>query len=343
MSRAKVDDRTAPHPMLVRAREVLELEAQGILHVQARLGMGFVRAVELMAPGAGRVIVCGIGKSGIIGRKISATLNSTGTPSFFLHPVEAAHGDLGQAGARDIVLALSNSGETGELNALLPSLKAIGCRIIALTGNPASTLGRQSDLVIDVGVVGEACPLGVAPTASSTAMLAVGDALAVVLAEQKRFSLKDFKRIHPGGLLGKRLAGRVRDLLREGAAVPSIGTGASMEAAVREIDRGRLGAAVVVDARGRLAGIVTDGDVRRMLVRHPGKRPDEIRAAEVMSRRPRRVRPDTPAYDALNLMEQHQITVLPVVDAARRVTGMLHLHDILGKGEFKFLGGPPAD
>jgi arabinose-5-phosphate isomerase len=326
----------AASAILRRAAEVLEIEAQGLLGLKERLGESFVQATQLIAGAEGRVIVCGIGKSGIIGRKISATLNSTGTRSLFLHPVEAAHGDLGQVSSKDIVIALSNSGETEELNLLVPSLRRIGCRIIAFTGNPGSALARLSDLVIDVGVAVEACAMGLVPTASTTAMLAAGDALAVVLLEHNRFSPQDFRRLHPGGLLGKRLAGRVKDLLRLDAPIPRVYESASMQAAIMEIDRGGLGAVVVVDAGERLTGIITDGDVRRMLVRHPSRPAADIGVAAVMSRNPQRLGLESPAYDALNLMEERQITVLPVTDAAGLVLGMLHLHDILGKGEFKF-------
>jgi arabinose-5-phosphate isomerase len=346
MTRESLAESQTPQHILDRAAEVLALEAQGILGVRERLGESFVKAIEMISGAGGRVIVSGIGKSGIIGRKISATLNSTGTRSFFLHPVEAAHGDLGQVDPHDVVLALSNSGETKELTALIPSLRAIGCRIIALTGAPGSTLARLSDLVLDVGVAVEACPLNLAPTASTTALLAAGDALAVVLLERNRFSPQDFKRLHPGGLLGRRLSSRVSDLIRIGGPVPAVSEGASMQSAVSAIDRGRLGAVLVTDGRGCLAGIITDGDVRRMLVRHPSRNPSDLRAVEVMSRNPLRLPADAPAYDALNLMERHQITVLPIADPDGRVLGILHLHDILGKGEFEFSGAagtePPA-
>ncbi len=325
--------------ILAKALEVLEIETQGLQRLKEGLDSRFVEMVRTISRSKGRVVISGIGKSGLIGRKISGTLNSTGTRSLFLHPVEALHGDLGQVSPDDVLIALSNSGETGEINTLIPSIRAIGCKIIAFTGAPGATLSRLSDIVIDVAVPREACPLGLAPTASSTAMLAMGDALAVVLLEQKQFNSEDFRKIHPGGLLGRRLASRVEDLMGTGAVLPVVNEKQTMDAVVQEIDRGGLGAALVLDKRHALVGIVTDGDVRRMLARHPHGTLAETRAAEVMTRAPRSVTPETPTYDALNLMEQHQITVLPVTDRAGRVVGILHLHDILGKGRFKFSAG----
>jgi len=284
----------------------------------------------------GRVIVSGIGKSGIIGRKISATLNSTGTRSLFLHPVEAMHGDLGMVCADDVFLAMSYSGETDELNILLPSIRNIGCTVIALTGNPASTLANHSDIVIDVGVEKEACPLGLAPTASTTALLAMGDALAVVLINKKQFKTSDFKRFHPGGALGQRLSSQVKDIMFTGDAVPIAATSIGMQKAVEEMDRHGLGALIVVDEDQRLAGIITDGDLRRLIARQ--KPVFEQSLTAVMTPSPLHASSQTPAYDALNIMEQHEITVLPIIDRDRRVLGILHLHDILGKGEFKFNG-----
>jgi arabinose-5-phosphate isomerase len=322
--------------ILRRAAEVLQIEAQGILRVMGRLDEGFAALVRRIAGSPGNVIVSGLGKSGLVGRKISATLNSTGTRALFLHPVEARHGDLGQVSPGDMLIALSSSGETAELNALVPSIRRIGCGVAALTGDPQSTLARQSDIVIDVGVDCEACPMGLAPTASSTAMLAMGDALAVVLLECKPFDSEDFRRIHPGGFLGRRLASCVNDLMISGQDVPRIAPGATMAAAVAEIDRARLGAVLVVDDQQRLLGIVTDGDVRRMVMRHPDRRAREIGVGEVMTPSPRSVAAGEPTVKALNLMERHQITVLPVTDPSQGVVGILHLHDILGKGDFTF-------
>lgn len=322
------------------AREVLQIEADGILKLIDHLDHRFDQMVQTILTTNGRVIVSGIGKSGIIGRKISATLNSTGTRSLFLHPVEAMHGDLGMVCPDDVFLAMSYSGETDELNILMPSIRNIGCTAIAMTGNPASTLAKNSDIVIDVGVEKEACPLGLAPTASTTALLAMGDALAVVLINKKQFKTSDFKRFHPGGALGQRLSRQVKDIMFSGEAVPTVTTSASMQDAVEEMDRHGLGALIVVDSNLRLAGILTDGDLRRMLAQ---KKPvfDQSLTA-VMTPSPLHAYSQAPAFDALNLMEQHEITVLPIIDNAHRVMGILHLHDILGKGEFKFNGHDPA-
>ncbi len=318
------------------AIDVLKIEAEGILALAERIDGRFSQMVDLVVSATGRIIVGGIGKSGIVGRKIVATLNSTGTRSLFLHPVEAMHGDLGMVCPDDVFLALSNSGETDELNLLLPSIRSIGCKIIAFTGNPRSTLARHSDIVIDTGVAREACPLGLAPTASTTAQLAMGDALAVVLINRKSFKTDDFRRFHPGGTLGHRLKGMVGELMLTGHAVPLVAVGTPMNRAVVQIDRFNLGAVFVVDEQGILAGIITDGDIRRALAR---SRPiDRLNVEALMTVDPLTIGPETPAYDALNLMEAHEITILPVTDSGRRVVGILHLHDILGKGTLKFNG-----
>lgn len=325
--------------LLDEARQVLQIEADGILNLIDRLDQRFDRMVEAILKATGRVIVSGIGKSGIIGRKIAATLNSTGTRALFLHPVEAMHGDLGIVGSDDVFLAMSYSGETDELNILMPSIRNIGCTVIAMTGNPASTLARHSDIVIDVGVEKEACPLGLAPTASTTALLAMGDALAVVLINKKQFKTSDFKRFHPGGALGQRLSSQVKDIMYTGEAVPIATTSMSMQQAVKELDRHGLGALIVVDQDRKLAGIITDGDLRRLIAQQKSIFEQSLTA--VMTPSPLHAFSHTPAFDALNIMEQHQITVLPIIDNDRRVLGFLHLHDILGKGEFKFNGRDP--
>ncbi|GBC63994.1 KpsF/GutQ family sugar-phosphate isomerase [Desulfonema ishimotonii] len=317
------------------AKEVLRNEAQGILQLVDRVDGQFVRMVDVICQSSGRLIVAGIGKSGIIGRKFVATFNSTGTRSLFLHPVEAMHGDLGMVGPDDVVLALSNSGETDELNILIPSIRSIGCRIIAFTGNPHSTLAQNSDIVIDVGVEREACPMGLAPTTSTTALLAMGDALASVLIDRKHFKSSDFKKIHPGGALGQRLSKNVGDFMLT-ESLPLLSEDAEMTEILEVIDRISLGVALVVKPDRTLTGIITDGDIRRLLVR---KQPVFERIArEVMTRKPKNVYQDTPAYDALNLMESFEITVLPVTDRQGVVLGVLHLHDILGKGSFTFNG-----
>jgi arabinose-5-phosphate isomerase len=330
-------DRNPKQPMITQeAIEVLKIEAEGILNLIPRIDDRFSKMVELIYHSTGRVIVGGIGKSGIVGRKIVATLNSTGTRSLFLHPVEAMHGDLGMVCPDDIFLALSNSGETDELNMLISSLRTIGCTIIAFTGNMESTLARESDIVIDVGVQREACPLGLAPTASTTALLAMGDALAVVLINKKHFKSADFKRFHPGGALGQRLSKNVGELMLSGTQIPVVSQKATMAQTLEEINRLELGVAFVVNPDQKLVGIITDGDIRRLLA---GNRPLlDLSAEEAMTRNPRTASPESPAYDALNLMEAYQITVLPIVDANNQVRGILHLHDILGKGAFKFNG-----
>lgn len=327
--------------VISRAREVINVEIQGLQRVRDHLGEGFEHAVRLILDSRGRVVVTGIGKSGLVGRKISATLSSTGTPSVFLHPVEALHGDLGVVMKGDVVLAISNSGDTQELLRLLPLLKVRGVPICALTGNPTSRLARSSDCVIDTGVDKEACALGLAPTASTTATLAVGDALAVVLLELRDFSEQDFRKNHPSGTLGDRLKTQVREVMISGDKIPVVTMGASVEAAIREMDQKGLGAVLVVDQEGGLKGIFTDGDVRRALVqwglteRGPGV--GDMAIEEIMTFQPKFISPEVLAADALAIMEEHLITVLPVIESDGRLIGIVHLHDLLGKGEFKFL------
>ena len=322
--------------ILKQAKEVLQIEAEGILGIVDRLDNNFVKMVDLIYACKGRVIITGIGKSGIVARKIVATLNSTGTPSLFLHPVEAMHGDLGMVSADDVVIALSSSGETDELNMLIPSIKRIGCPLIAFTGQVDSTLGRQSDIAIDVGVEREACPLGLAPTASTTALLAVGDALAVTLIRRRKFKSRDFKKFHPGGSLGQHLSVKVQEIMLTGKKVPVVSIGKTMRHAIQEINRMQIGASLVVERDNILVGIVTDGDIRRCLMAQEliYDRPVE----EVMTRDPKTLGPNSLASQALSIMEKHQITVLPIVNPVRKVRGILHLHDILGKGAFRFNG-----
>ncbi|MBW1840478.1 MAG: KpsF/GutQ family sugar-phosphate isomerase [Deltaproteobacteria bacterium] len=322
--------------VIEKAIDVLKIEAEGILNLADRIDSNFTEMVNLILLSSGRLVVSGIGKSGIVGRKIVATLNSTGTRSLFLHPVEAMHGDLGTVSPDDIFLALSNSGETDELNILLPSIQNIGCKIIAFTGNKRSTLANHSDIVINVGVDREACPLGLAPTASTTALLAMGDALAVVLINKKQFKPSDFKKTHPGGTLGQRLSSNVSDIMLTGARVPYVLEGVSMEDAIEEINRLELGVTLIVTRDHILTGIITDGDLRRLIAKR--KAVFEMSVDDVMTENPRTVSPESPAYDALYIMEQYEITVLPITDVEGKVHGILHLHDILGKGEFKFNG-----
>ncbi len=322
--------------IIEQAKEVLKIEAEGILNLVDKITDSFSQMVEWIYSTKGRVIIAGIGKSGLIAQKIVATLNSTGTRALFLHPVEAMHGDLGNVSKGDIFLAISNSGETEELNVLIPNIRQIGCRVIAFTGKPNSTLAKLSDLFIDVGVEKEACPLGMAPTASTTAALAMGDALAVTLINKREFKLSDFKKFHPGGALGQRLSLNVADIMLTGGDVPTVAAGSSMPAALAIINQLKLGVALIVTPAGRLTGIITDGDIRRCVAQQKEIRSLPVEA--VMTPTPLTVGPETPVYDALNLMEEYQITVLPVTDEAKQVQGILHLHDILGKGAFKFNG-----
>jgi len=322
--------------IIKEAIKVLKIEAEGILGLVDRIDDNFPKMVELICSSKGRLIISGIGKSGLVGRKIVATLNSTGTRSLFLHPAEAMHGDLGMVDSNDIFLALSNSGETDELNSLIPSIRKIGCTTIVFTGDKTSTLAKQSDIIIDVSVEREACPMGLAPTASSTALLAMGDALAVALLNKKHFKSSDFKKIHPGGILGQRLSSDVQDIMLTGTSIPQVPEGSTLEDAVIEINRLELGVTLIIRSDKTLVGIITDGDLRRLIA--DKKSIVDLTVEDVMTKNPRTVTPNSPAYDALNMMEKHQITVLPITNNKGKVQGILHLHDILGKGEFKFNG-----
>jgi arabinose-5-phosphate isomerase len=306
------------------ARKVLRIEAAAILALVDRVDGRFAGAVEMLRDCRGRVIVTGMGKSGIIARKVAATFTSTGTAAFFLHPAEAVHGDLGAVQSDDVVIALSHTGETGELLRLLETIRRMGARLVAMTGSPDSTLGRAADIVLDCGVDEEACPLNLAPTASTTAALAMGDALAMVLLVDKGFRQEDFASLHPGGGIGKRLL-RVESLMHTGAAMPAVRETAPMRAVVAEISAKGLGMAYVVGEDGRLAGIITDGDLRR----HMGLADMLMQpAAAVMTAGPQTIGRSMLAVQALALMEQRKITSLVVVDAERRVEGVLHLHDL---------------
>lgn len=317
------------------AREVLDIETAGLARVREGLDGGFIEALEMMACCTGRVVVTGIGKSGLVGRKIAATLSSTGTPSFFLHPVEGAHGDLGMLRPEDVALAISNSGETDELNAILPTLKASGVRIIAMTGKRESSMGRMADVVLDAGVEREACTLGLAPTASTTAALALGDALAVCLIEWNSFDAADFKLRHPGGALGQRLCMNVAELMHADD-YPAVTEAVTWGEALGALNDGGLGALAVTDASGKLTGFVSDGDVRRILHRGGAEWGDPVTA--LMTADPSSMTPEASAAEVLDLMESKAITVVPIVDAAHKLVGMVHLHDLLGKGLLKFSG-----
>ncbi len=312
---------------LTLAERVLRLEAEGILGLLPRLDARFLKAVDLLHDCRGRVIVTGMGKSGLVGRKLAATLASTGTPAYFLHPAEGVHGDIGMVARDDVVLAISNSGETDELLAILPQLKRLGVRLILLTGTPGSTLAKQCDVVLDVSVTEEACPMNLAPTSSTTATLALGDALAMVLLDLRGLSPEDYAALHPRGALGWRALFRVADLMHTGDAVPRVGEGAPMTDVIREMTEKRLGVTTVVDAAGRLLGIVTDGDLRRVHLRDAPIL--SLRARECMTRGPKLIGKDELAAKALQVMESFAITSLVIVDDAHRPLGIIHLHDIL--------------
>lgn len=317
------------------AREVLAIEEKGLAAVRERIGEEFNQAVEMIFSCPSRLVITGIGKSGIIGQKISATLNSTGTPSFFLHPVEAMHGDLGMVASTDVVVAISYSGETAELNGLLLSLKKRGIAIIAMTGGRESTLAQASDIVLDIKVPMEACPLGLAPTASTTATLAMGDALAVVLLNRKQFRAADFRENHPGGSLGERLKVNINEVMLKGGAIPSVAIGTLVAEAVTVLNRESLGAVLIIDERHKVLGIITDGDVRRAVAEKSNL--TAVKVDELMTANPVTILDTIQAVDALSIMQQHEITILPVVDDENTLRGIAHLHDLLGKGEFRFL------
>ena len=309
------------------ARSVLETEAAAIRALVDRLSPAFDDAVRLVTSCRGRVIATGMGKSGIISRKLAATLTGTGTAAFFLHPAEAIHGDLGAIQADDVVIALSHSGETEEILRLLQTIKRLGASLIALTGAPGSTLGRAADAVLDCGVSTEACPLGLAPTASTTAALAMGDALAMAVLQAKGFRVEDFASLHPGGKLGKQFM-QVGDLMHTGDALPSVAPEAPMPDVIYEISRKGLGMTCVVGANGLLAGIITDGDLRRAMT--AGQDLLARQARDIMTARPAVIRRDVLAAEALNVLERRKITAVVVVDATGRLEGVLHLHDLWG-------------
>ena len=312
------------------AREVLAIEAAAVAALQERVDAGFVRAVEVCLACKGRIVVLGMGKSGHIGSKLAATLASTGTPAFFVHPGEASHGDLGMITGDDVVLALSNSGETVELITLLPLIKRLGVPLVTLTGKPESTLARAAVANLDARVAKEACPLNLAPTASTTAALALGDALAVALLEARGFTRDDFARSHPGGSLGRRLLLSVGDLMHGGDALPRVGPDAPLTEALLEMSRKRLGMTAVVDGHDKVLGVFTDGDLRRTLDKGVDVR--VARIGEVMTREPRVARPEMLAGEALELMDSKRINGLLVVDAEGRLVGALGMHDLLRAG-----------
>jgi arabinose-5-phosphate isomerase len=315
------------HHLLQLAREALDIEAAALQGLKDRLDERFVRAVEMMLQVKGRVVVTGMGKSGHIGRKIAATLASTGTPAMFVHPAEASHGDLGMIKLVDVVLAISNSGESDELVAILPVLKRQGVPLIAMTGGLQSSLARHADVVLDSSVDKEACPLNLAPTASTTAQLALGDALAVALLDARGFKPEDFARSHPGGSLGRRLLTHVSDVMRSGDQVPGVGPQASLTELMQEMSRKGLGASAVVDAAGKPLGIFTDGDLRRLVEKGMDLR--ALTAGEVMHANPRTIGATALAVEAAELMEQHRITSILVVDEAGVLCGALNSNDLM--------------
>ena len=312
-------------PDFALARKVLQTEAAAILALIDRLDERFERAIHLLIDCRGRVIVTGMGKSGIICRKIAATLSSTGTPAFFLHPAEAIHGDLGVLQSDDVIVALSYSGETDELLRLLETIKRLGARLIAITGNPQSTLSKAADVALDCHVSQEACPLNLVPTASTSAALALGDALAMTLLVAKGFKQEDFANLHPGGKLGKRLM-RAEQLMHAGDQAPIVRSGDEMREVIYEISRKKLGMSCVVDAAGRLIGIITDGDLRRHMADMANLLAQ--RADAVMTRNPVTISPDTLAVEVLNTLERRKITSVVVVNGEQQVLGVVHLHDL---------------
>ncbi|MFH1068523.1 MAG: KpsF/GutQ family sugar-phosphate isomerase [Candidatus Glassbacteria bacterium] len=312
--------------VLEQAKKVIRIESQGVLGLLDRLDEAFAEAVELIFNCRGRIIVSGVGKSGIVGRKIAATLNSTGTSAIFIHPVDFLHGDMGLVKPEDVFLAVSKSGETSEVERMLHHFKRLGVKVIALTGNRNSSLAHTADVVVDAGVKQEACPHDLAPTASSTAAMVMGDALAVALLVRRDFRPEDFARLHPGGTLGYKLLLRVEEMMLTGESVGRVEAGALMKDVLLELV-GKRGICAVMDEQGRLAGVITDGDFKRLI----GRTTDfmAIAAAEVMNRQPKMIHPQTLCVEAVELMERHRIISMPVVDADNRVVGMIHLHDLM--------------
>ena len=308
------------------ARRVLAIEADAVLKIAARLDDAFAQAVALILDCRGRVIVSGIGKSGHIGRKIAATMSSTGTPAYFVHAAEAVHGDLGMITRDDVLIALSNSGENDELLTIVPLVKRQGGKLIAITGNAASTLAHEADVHLDAHVDEEACPLNLAPTASTTVALALGDALAVALLDARGFGAEDFARSHPGGALGRKLLTHVRDVMQAAERIAVVDTATAIPAALAAISRGGLGMAAVVDAHGKLAGIFTDGDLRRALEKLGDLR--AVTVGDIMSRNPRTIGPDRLAVEAVEMMERHKVNQLLVTNTTGQLVGALNMHDL---------------
>ena len=317
--------------VLSLAQAVIETEADAVRHLATRIDGAFFKACEYMLHCTGRIVVTGMGKSGHIGGKIAATLASTGTPAFFVHPGEASHGDLGMITPQDVVLALSNSGETDEILTILPLIKRLGVPLIALTGNPASRLAEETDVHLDICVDKEACPLGLAPTSSTTVTLVMGDALAVSLLESRGFTADDFALSHPGGRLGKRLLLHVQDIMHTGEDIPHIDASANLSEALVEMTRKGLGMTVIVAANNQVEGVFTDGDLRRVLD-HGEVNVHELRIVDCMTRNCKTIRPDQLAAEALQLMDSKRINALPVVDGHQQLIGAINMHDLLRAG-----------
>jgi len=313
------------------AKKVLKVEADAVRALIENLNSDFEKAVDMIYSSRGRVVITGMGKSGLVGKKIAATLASTGTPAFFLHPAEASHGDLGMVTERDVIVSISNSGETDELVELIPFLKRFRVKLISMTGNPASTLAKSSDVTLDVSVKEEACPMGVVPTASTTATMAMGDALAVALLVKRGLNEKDFALFHPGGSLGKRLFVKVKDLMLTGDRLPAVSFDTPMSKALIEMSSKRLGHVIVLDKDGRVSGVITDGDVRRGVEKWEGRLFD-LTAEEIMTKNPKTISGEELAAKALSIMESCSITALIVPDDEGRPLGIVHLHDILRQG-----------
>ena len=315
--------------VIEQAKKVLKIEAEAISFLIERIDDSFVKAVDLVFFCKGKIVVTGVGKSGLIGQKIASTLASTGTQSFFMHPAEGIHGDLGMLSKNDVVIAISNSGESNEISQIIPVVKRMGLPLISMTGNRSSTLAKSGDAVLDISVKEEACPLGLAPTASTTATLAMGDALAVAVLDKRGFNKEDFALLHPGGSLGKRLLVRVSDLMHTGEAIPLVTENTVMKVALFEITSKRLGVTGVLDDEGFLEGAITDGDLRRAMEK--GLDVLNKNASEIMTRNPKKIGADALAAEALQKMEQHSITSLFVMDG-EKVAGIVHLHDLLKAG-----------
>ncbi len=316
--------------ILSLGRAVIESEAMAVSALLERIDDHFIDACRCMLECSGHIIVIGVGKSGHVANKIAATLASTGTPAFFVHPAEAGHGDMGMIKREDMVLALSNSGETIEVNAILPPLKRLGVKLIAMTGNPASTLARHADIHIDVSVEQEACPLGLAPTSSTTAAMVMGDALAVALLEARGFTREDFARSHPAGQLGRKLLLHIRDIMHSGADVPQVGEDATISQTIMEVTRKRLGMSAIVNTEGKVSGIYTDGDLRRTL--DAGLDPHTTPITQVMNCNAKHIGPDALAVEAAQMMETHRIQGLLVIDGENQLVGALNFQDLLKAG-----------